>query len=145
MGCAEVKDPTQNLPTIVCTIENGNDNQKQYCINLRDNFNYPKSVKYEIKANATSTFIIMLNYNGQNHIIQDRYDENELQSSLQKIYDLLDGTGNNNNQNMNPNENPNANLNPNPNTYPNENPNMNPIENQNMNPNENPNMNQNNI
>ena len=63
-GCAEVKDPTQNLPTIVCTIENGNDNQKQYCLNLRDNFNYPKSVKYEIKANATSTFIIMLNYKG---------------------------------------------------------------------------------
>ena len=92
MGCKEVNDPTANLPTLICTVEPKNEAQKQYCIKLKDNFNYPTSVKYEIKAYAGSTFNILLVIQGQNHSIQttlNESDENEVKNNLQKIYDIL--------------------------------------------------------
>ena len=92
MGCKEVNDPTANLPTLICTFEPKNQAQKQYCIKLKDNFNYPTSVKYEIKAYAGSTFNILLVIQGQNHSIQttlNESDENEVKNNLQKIYDIL--------------------------------------------------------
>ena len=91
MGCKEVNDPTANLPTLICTFEPKNQAQKQYCIKLKDNFNYPTSVKYEIKAYAGSTFNIMLVIQGKNHSIQttlNESDENEVKNNLQKIYDI---------------------------------------------------------
>ena len=98
MGCKEVNDPTANLPTLICTFEPKNQAQKQYCIKLKDNFNYPTSVKYEIKAYAGSTFSITLQIKGQSHPIQMAFNENnetEISHALQTIYNILDNVGNN--------------------------------------------------
>ena len=121
MGCKEVNDPTANLPTLICTVEPKNEAQKQYCIKLKDNFNYPTSVKYEIKAYAGSTFNILLVIQGQNHSIQttlNESDENEIKNNLQKIYDILNSYTNpmpNIAQSTIPEANPNLLLNSDPN------------------------------
>ena len=121
MGCKEVNDPTANLPTLICTVEPKNQAQKQYCIKLKDNFNYPTSVKYEIKAYAGSTFNILLVIQGQNHSIQttlNESDENEVKNNLQKIYDILNSYTNpmpNIAQSTIPEANPNLLLNSDPN------------------------------
>ena len=121
MGCKEVNDPTANLPTLMCTFEPKNQAQKQYCIKLKDNFNYPTSVKYEIKANAGSTFNILLVIQGKNHSIQttlNESDENEVKNNLQKIYDILNSYTNpmpNIAQSTIPEANPNLLLNSDPN------------------------------
>ena len=121
MGCKEVNDPTANLPTLICTVEPKNEAQKQYCIKLKDNFNYPTSVKYEIKAYAGSTFNILLVIQGNNHSIQttlNENDENEVKNNLQKIYDILNSYTNpmpNIAQSTIPEANPNLLLNSDPN------------------------------
>ena len=121
MGCKEVNDPTANLPTLRCTFEPKNQAQKQYCIKLQDNFNYPTSVKYEIKAYAGSTFNILLVIQGKNHSIQttlNESDENEVKNNLQKIYDILNSYTNpmpNIAQSTIPEANPNLLLNSDPN------------------------------
>ena len=121
MGCKEVNDPTANLPTLMCTFEPKNQAQKQYCIKLKDNFNYPTSVKYEIRAYAGSTFNILLVIQGQNHSIQttlNESDENEVKNNLQKIYDILNSYTNpmpNIAQSTIPEANPNLLLNSDPN------------------------------
>ena len=121
MGCKEVNDPTANLPTLICTVEPKNEAQKQYCIKLKDNFNYPTSVKYEIKAYEGSTFNILLVIKGKNHSIQttlNESDENEVKNNLQKIYDILNSYTNpmpNIAQSTIPEANPNLLLNSDPN------------------------------
>ena len=121
MGCKEVNDPTANLPTLICTVEPKNEAQKQYCIKLKDNFNYPTSVKYEISAYAGSTFNILLVIQGKNHSIQttlNESDENEVKNNLQKIYDILNSYTNpmpNIAQSTIPEANPNLLLNSDPN------------------------------
>ena len=121
MGCKEVNDPTANLPTLICTVEPKNQAQKQYCIKLKDNFNYPTSVKYEIKAYEGSTFNILLVIQGNNHSIQttlNESDENEVKNNLQKIYDILNSYTNpmpNIAQSTIPEANPNLLLNSDPN------------------------------
>ena len=121
MGCKEVNDPTANLPTLMCTFEPKNQAQKQYCIKLKDNFNYPTSVKYEIKDYEGSTFNILLVIQGQNHSIQttlNESDENEVKNNLQKIYDILNSYTNpmpNIAQSTIPEANPNLLLNSDPN------------------------------
>ncbi len=121
MGCKEVNDPTANLPTLICTVEPKNEAQKQYCIKLKDNFNYPTSVKYEIKAYEGSTFNILLVIQGKNHSIQttlNESDENEVKNNLQKIYDILNSYTNpmpNIAQSTIPEANPNLLLNSDPN------------------------------
>ena len=121
MGCKEVNDPTANLPTLICTFEPKNQAQKQYCIKLKDNFNYPTSVKYEIKAYEGSTFNILLVIQGNNHSIQttlNESDENEVKNNLQKIYDILNSYTNpmpNIAQSTIPEANPNLLLNSDPN------------------------------
>ena len=98
MGCNEVKDPTANLPSLICTVEPKNENQKNFCFKLKENFNYPNSVKYEIKAYQGSTFYIYLVINGQQQSILTAFNENnenEVNNALQKIYNILDSAGDN--------------------------------------------------
>ena len=100
MGCNEVTDPTANLPTLICTVEPKNEAQKNFCLKLKENFNYPASVKYEIKAYAGSTFNILLVIQGQNHSIQTTFsegNETEVNATLTKIYDILNTSNTNTN------------------------------------------------
>ena len=132
MGCSETKPTTPNLPLLQFIFEPENDKQKDYCIKLQQNFRHAKSVKYEIKSFPNSTFSIMIQINGKVHQIEDTFDENQMENSLQKMYQLLDSADEKENPdpnaNTNNNPNPNPNPGPNPETDPNANPNNKPPE-----------------
>ena len=122
MGCNETKSTTPNLPTLTMIFEPQNETQKAYCIKIQQSFRHAKSIKYEIKSFANSTFSIMLQINGTVHQIQNVYNENEFENTMQKLYELLDQPDtqvnpdpNANNNNPNPAQNPNPVPNPDPN------------------------------
>ena len=122
MGCNETKSTTPNLPTLTMIFEPQNETQKAYCIKIQQNFRHAKSIKYEIKSFANSTFSIRLQINGTVHQIQNVYNENEFDNTMQKLYELLDQPDtqvnpdpNANNNNPNPAQNPNPVPNPDPN------------------------------
>ena len=122
MGCNETKSTTPNLPTLTMIFEPQNETQKAYCIKIQQSFRHARSIKYEIKSFANSTFSIMLQINGTVHQIQNVYNENEFDNTMQKLYELLDQPDtqvnpdpNANNNNPNPAQNPNPVPNPDPN------------------------------
>ena len=122
MGCNETKSTTPNLPTLTMIFEPQNETQKAYCIRIQQSFRHAKSIKYEIKSFANSTFSIRLQINGTVHQIQNVYNENEFDNTMQKLYELLDQPDtqvnpdpNANNNNPNPAQNPNPVPNPDPN------------------------------
>ena len=86
MGCGESKD---KLPTLLCFFEFGNDDQKNYCIKLKDSFRHQKPIRFEIKSSPGISFSIQFKLNGETHKIQTIYNEEELENSLNRMYDLL--------------------------------------------------------
>ena len=90
MGCYEVKNSRNNLPTLTCTFESENETQKQYCLKFKDTFTHEQTIKYDIKSFPNSTFSITFQHKGITHQIQDSFDEDEMNNCLQKIYDILD-------------------------------------------------------
>ena len=89
MGCNETKDTT--APTLLCFFEQSNEEQKEYCIKLRDNFKCEKTIKYEIKSMPQVPFSIGIRIKGNTTIVQNVFDNSEqkMNETLQKIYDLL--------------------------------------------------------
>ena len=89
MGCSEAK--TQ-LPTILCFFETGNEEQKNYCIKLKENFQHEKSVRYEIRSIPGKEFSIQLKYKDIIHNIQSIFNDEEVEMNncLNKIYKILD-------------------------------------------------------
>ena len=85
MGCSETKD----MPSLLFVFEPQNEQQKNYCIKLKDSLHPEKSVKFEVKSFKNSNFSIKLKIRGQEHAIENNFDENQLQSSIDKIYQLL--------------------------------------------------------
>ena len=90
MGCYEAKNSRNNFPILTCIFELGNETQKQYCLKFKDNFTHEQTIRYEINSYPNSTFSITFQFKGITHQIQDYFDENEMDNSLQKIYDILD-------------------------------------------------------
>ena len=87
MGCSQGYE----TPTLICFIEQGNEEQKDYCIKLKDNFHHEKTIKFEIKSFPQSSFIIKFQVNGKLTEIQNTFDNSDdaMNSTLQKAYDLL--------------------------------------------------------
>jgi hypothetical protein len=87
MGCAKATE----TPTLICFFEQGDEEQKQYCIKLKDNFKSEKTIKFEVKSVPQVSFSIKFKVNGKLHEIQKTYDNSEeaMQSTLQKAYELL--------------------------------------------------------
>ena len=77
-----------NIPTLICSFEQSNEEQKAYCIKLKDNFFSEKKIRFEIKS---IPFSIQFKVNGKIHEIQNTFDNSEeaLFSTLYKAYDLL--------------------------------------------------------
>jgi hypothetical protein len=87
MGCAQATE----TPTLICFYEQGNNEQKDYCIKLKDNFKYEKTIKFEIKSVPQVNFSVKFKVNGRLHVIQTEYNNSEtvMNESLEKIYNLL--------------------------------------------------------
>ena len=87
MGCSESKD---QLPTLLCFFENGNEQQKDYCLKLKDQFRHEKPIRFEIKSTPGVNFSIKFRVNGKIHNIQSVFNEGELENSLNIMYRILD-------------------------------------------------------
>jgi len=90
MGCDNAKE--KNYPVLLCFFETGNEEQKQYCIQLKDNFRHEKAIRFEIKSSPGVEFSIKFKLNGKIHEIQSNFDSSEetMNQSLEKMYGLLD-------------------------------------------------------
>ena len=89
MGCDESKD---QLPTLLCFYENGNDIQKEYCLRLKDNFRHEKPIRYDIKSTPGVNFSIQFRVKDKTHKIQTVFNEGELENCLNIMYKILDDT-----------------------------------------------------
>ena len=87
MGCNQLKDA---LPVLLCFFETGNEEQKAYCIKLKDNFRHEKSVRFQIRSSAGVNVSIQFKDKGKVYKIQDTFNENELEQTLYSMYDILD-------------------------------------------------------
>ncbi len=87
MGCVQATE----TPTLICFYETGKNEQKEYCIKLKDNFKNEKTIKFEIKSVPQVNFSVKFKLNGKIHDIQTNFDDSEdtMNASLQKIYALL--------------------------------------------------------
>ena len=91
MGCKEIKG--RNYPLILFVFEDKNEEQKNYCIKLRDNFHHKNTVRYQIMSYINSTFSIKLKIKETIYDIQTSFSnsEEDMKRTLQKIYNKLDG------------------------------------------------------
>ena len=87
MGCDETKE---KLPTLLCFFEMNNEQQKNYCLKLKDNFKHEKPIRFEIKSSPGVNFCVQFKIKGENHKIQTIFNEEEMENSLQAMYKLLD-------------------------------------------------------
>ena len=91
MGCKEIGD--KDFPVLICFFEPNNDQQKDYCLKLKDSFKYEKPIKYEIRSNRIDPFSIRLKKKNKIYDIQTNYinnSEEEIQKALTDIYTILD-------------------------------------------------------
>lgn len=88
MGCGETKD---QLPTLLGFFETGREDQKEYCIKLKDSFKHEKAIRFEIKSSPGMQFSIKFRHKGIIHDIQTTFNDSEMESSLDKMYKILDG------------------------------------------------------
>ena len=58
MGCCGGKK--DKYPTLICFFETKNEEQKAYCIKLKDNFKSEKIIRFEIKSLQNVPFKIQL-------------------------------------------------------------------------------------
>ena len=90
MGCCGGK--REEFPILMCFFESKNKEQKEYCIKLKDSLQPENSIKFEVKSFKNSNYSIKLKRGGQEYDIENTFDENQLQSSIDKIYQLLGET-----------------------------------------------------
>ena len=90
MGCDETK--SSNYPLLSCVFQNGNEEQKAYCIKLKDNFKHTKSIRFEIKSMPETNFLVQFKLKGTKYKIQETFDSSDeaMNESLKKMYKLLD-------------------------------------------------------
>ena len=87
------KKNKQNYPLLQCIFKSGNENQKKYCIKLKDNYsNINKGISFEIKSSKSNGFGIYFIINNKRYRIQEIFDDTieSLNESLNKIYKLID-------------------------------------------------------
>ena len=89
MGCSESKD---QLPTLLCFFETGNEEQKLYCLKLKDNFQHEKPIRFEIKSSPGLSFCVQLKYKGKINKIQTVFNNKDdvMENSLKIMYKILD-------------------------------------------------------
>ena len=93
MGCDESKDA--NYPVLLGFFEPGNEEQKAYCIKLKDNFRHEQSIRFQISSPPGINFSIQFKVRGQTEPIkiQEIFDSSDeaMNQALEKMYKILDG------------------------------------------------------
>ena len=91
MGCNETKD---QLPALICFFETGNEEQKKYCLKLKDNFSHEKPIRFEIKSSPGVNFSVKFKIKDKLYNIESVFNDSEVQmnNSLNIMYKYLDET-----------------------------------------------------
>ena len=91
MGCDESKDI--NIPCLLGFFEQGNEEQKQYCLKLKDHFKHEQSIRFQISSPPGVPFSIQFKLKGQAEPIkiQETFDSSDeaMNQALQKMYNIL--------------------------------------------------------
>ena len=92
MGCDESKDV--NYPVLLGFFESGNEEQKAYCIKLKDNFRHEQSIRFQISSPPGVSFSIQFKVKSQADPIkiQEVFDSSDeaMNQALEKMYKILD-------------------------------------------------------
>ena len=90
MGCGESKD---QLPTLLSFFETGREDQKAYCLKLKDNFRHEKAIRFEIKSSPGVPFSVQFKHKGKLNNIQSTFNDSEgqMNNALDIMYKILDG------------------------------------------------------
>ena len=91
MGCTKTNEA--NIPFLFCNIEKGNEEQKNFCLKIKDSYKHSKTIKCEIKA-SDNPFFIKLKIKNTTYDIQTAFinnSEEEVDKILQIIYNKIDG------------------------------------------------------
>ena len=91
MGCCDSKQ-SDDIPTLLCFFESGNEDQKAYCLKLKNQFKHRRTIKFEIKSIPGVSFSIKFKCDGKLTVIQSQYDNSDetMEDTLQKAYKILD-------------------------------------------------------
>ena len=89
MGCCGGKK--DKYPTLICFFETKNEEQKAYCIKLKDNFKSEKTIRFEIKSLPNVPFKIQFKKDGKITDLQTEYSNEDevMKETLEKAYELL--------------------------------------------------------
>ena len=91
MGCDEARE--SNYPLLICFFQVDNEDQKEFCLKLKDKFHYEKPIKYEIRSSQTEPFSIKLKKKNNIYDINTSFvnsSEEEVEKTLNEIYKILD-------------------------------------------------------
>ena len=97
MGCGGSKDenPVEidayKYPVLICFFESKNEDQKNYCIKLKDNFKNEKTIRFEIKSQPGTPFSIQFKVKDNISMLQNEFkdDDETMMETLNKVYELL--------------------------------------------------------
>jgi hypothetical protein len=91
MGCCG-SNQSDEIPSLLCFFESGNEDQKAYCLKLKNSFKHRRTIKFEIKSIPGVTFAIKFKCDGKLTVIQNQYDNSDeiMDETLQKAYKILD-------------------------------------------------------
>ena len=92
MGCDESKDT--NYPLLLCFFETGREDQRDYCIKLKDNFRHEQSIRFQISSPPEVRFSIQfkVKWHPEPLKIQETFDSSDeaMNQALEKMYKILD-------------------------------------------------------
>jgi len=91
MGCCG-SNQSDDIPILLCFFESQNEDQKAYCLKLKNQFKHRKTIKFEIKSIPGVAFSIKFKCDGKLTVIQSEYDNSEekMEETLHKAYKILD-------------------------------------------------------
>ena len=81
------------IAALICNFEHQSEEQKLYCLKLRDNVRYPGNIGYEIKSVKDQPFSIKCAVGGQFYLLQNEknFSMDTMKITLAKFYKLLPG------------------------------------------------------
>ena len=51
---------SEDYPKLILNFEIGNEEKKDFCLKIKDNFEYEKSINYIVQSNVESTFCVKM-------------------------------------------------------------------------------------
>jgi hypothetical protein len=79
------------IATLICSFENNNDEQKLYCMKLKDSIKFPGNIGYEIKSVKEQNFSIKLVIGDKVFFLQNEknFSDSMMNKTLENLYQIL--------------------------------------------------------